>query len=172
MAIIHGDNELFENCVGAIKAEMDSLYTAMVAADDDPRPAAVYEGHEQTKASLPAITVGLAGVEKRAPEDRLRKAASGGEIETVYEVAIEIRIHTAYHRQYRDRIKIRRLMNSVNNWLETHIDIGTVINETANVKYLFSTTGTMVLDEEFPESLTIGGILPVLIIVSVTHTQA
>lgn len=170
MGIIYGDNEILENCVGAIKAEMDSLLTAMVS--DDPKPAAVYNGHEQVKAILPAITVGLGTAEKRFPDEGLMKAGANSEITITYEVGVEIRIHTAYHRQYRDRVKIRRLLNSINNWIETHRDIGAVIEETANVSFLFLTTGEFLLDEEFPESLTLGGILPVLIVLTVTHTQA
>ena len=77
-------------------------------------------------------------------------------------------MHTDYQGGYRDKVKLARLLNSVNNYLWAHepsIDASGVVN-------LIQHVGEVTMDDEFEESLTIGGQLNVLIIVNVEHTQA
>ena len=133
MATVHGDNLIFQSCRTVIDAQMDAMKTAMDTAVDDPRPSAIYNTHEVVKMSLPAISVDLDSVEKDESE-LARKTGAGGEVVTKYHVTLEIRAHTAFENGSHDKVKIARLLNSVNNWLETHRDITTL--DTSNVNYL------------------------------------
>lgn len=172
MAIIHGDNQIFEDCRAALKNLMDELKSAMDTDSDDPRPAAVYDGHEQVKMNLPAISVDFLGLIDDGVNRILGRSAGVGQIVVRYPLAGEIRIHTDYRGGYRDNIKLARLLNSVNNWIETHRDFSADIDSGSTVFFQLTKVLSVTMNDEFSESLTIGGKIQMILVTTVTHTQA
>lgn len=172
MAIIHGDNQIFEDCRLALKTLMDELKTAMDTDSDDPRPAAVYDGHEQMKMSLPAISVDFLGLINDGKARIQGRAAGAGQIVVRYPLLGEIRMHTDYRDGYRDNIKLARLLNSVNNWIETHRDFSADLDSGDVVSFQVTNVTDLTMNDEFPESLTLGGKIRLSLVTIVTHTQA
>ncbi len=177
MATVYGDNSIFETIRTAFYDQLELLKTAMEGAGSDPLPLAVYNRHEIIKTTLPAYSVDILSIEK-GETMQLRKAEAGGIIQSTYFVACSIRAHTDFFEGYRDTVKIAQLLNSVNNWFEIHRDLNSEINVTDVVNFLFLTFGEgqggsaiITLDDEFEESLTIGGTIAVTAAVSVWHTQ-
>ena len=168
MATIHGDNVIFQSCRTAIYDLLVLLDADMDTDVDDPRFSAVYNTHEVVKMSLPAASVDFDGI-----EDMLEVIGSigSGQIVGRYPIVCSVRVHTAYTNGFRDMIKLARLLNSVNNYLNVNRDFGTAIDASTNVRFQISEIGEVVMDEEYDESFTIGGSLKVNLIATVCHTQ-
>ncbi|UCE65931.1 MAG: hypothetical protein JSU85_13920 [Candidatus Zixiibacteriota bacterium] len=170
MATVYGDNKIFESCRTAVYNLLDALKTAMEEAGTDPALAAVYSGHEQIKMTLPAASADFEGIidDGGGRYHGSKAEVAGHIINARYPILISVRVHTDYQDGYRDKVKLARLLNSVNNYLWTHkpsIDASGVVK-------LIHHVGEVTTDDVFQESLTIGGQINVLIIVNVSHTQA
>ncbi len=170
MATVYGDNLIFESCRTAVYTLLGALKTAMDGAGTSPTLAAVYSGHEQIKMTLPAVSVDFEGIadDGGGRYHGSKAKVPGHIINARYPILLSVRVHTDYQGGYRDKVKLARLLNSVNNYLWTHkpsIDVSGVVK-------LIHHVGEVTMDDEFAESLTIGGQLNMLIIVNVSHTQA
>lgn len=171
MATVLGDNLIFESVRTTIFSLLDALKTAMENASTDPLPLAVYNTHDQVKMTLPAYSVDFNGVVNDG-DGRVKgiKATGSGIILGRYPLVVSIRTHTAFQGEFRDRVKLARLLNSVNNYMQTHRDL-TAMN-TACVQFMVTNFEPITMDNEFEESLTIGGEMILSIVVNVGHTQA
>lgn len=171
MATIHGDNLIFQTCRTALYDAMVDMKAAMDTDSDDPKPSAIYDDHDQVKMSLPAVSADFVGVIDEG--DRIEGRQAGvGDIVVRYPLLCEIRVHVAYEGGYRDRVKLARLLNSVNNWIETHRDFSSDIDAGTNVFFQVTDVMEITTDDEFEESLTIGGKMQLILKTTVTHTQA
>lgn len=156
MGIIHGDNQLFEDVRVGLYNQMVSLKDAM--SGDDPKPVAVYDNHQILNPEYPSISVGIESVDSEGEEHSSLDVSSQQD----YFCNAEIRVHMEYEEREFDEIGCLRLLNSINNWLETHrTSLGDYIKiEKSEVGITFS------------ESLTVGGSIALIIRKIVTHTQA
>lgn len=162
---IHGPNDMFDNSRSALKTLMDNLKSAMVTANENPRPAAVYDSHEQVKMSLPAISVGILEGDTHG-NIAGASAGIGGIIAENYDIGCEIRVHTNWEGEYLDELTLSRLLNSAINWIEDHRNLSAAIPGFCGLRIK-----DVSLSGSFEESLTIGGRFLVDLIVNVDHTQ-
>ena len=164
MATIHGDNIMLDQIRAELYAQMSALKTAMVAANVSPRPAAIYDSHEQIFMSLPAISIGLIEVVIDAGDIGRSRAASGS-LTKIYELTWDIRVHSDYRDGYLDGITVSRLLNSIMNWFAVY--------ENLNLsELLYHEITELKTAESFEESLTIGGRLNLKLKIALQHTQA
>ena len=163
MPVIYGDNQIIEDIRSVLYAQAEGLRIVM-AVGYAPFPAAVYNSHEQVKMSLPALSVGIVAAELQG-EMTGRGVGVGPAVRQTYRVSCDIRIHTDYEGGYRDEVKISRLVNSMANWLTSHDNLAIT-----GLCY-YEITG-MSFNEEFAESLTIGGKLELTITLQLLHNQA
>ncbi len=171
MATVHGDNVVFQSCRTVLYDQMVLMLAAMVTDDDDPRPGAIYNTHDQIKMILPAVTTDFVEVIDDGEPRVLGRDAGAGDIVVRYPLLCEIRVHTAYEGGYRDMVKLARLLNSVNNWIETNRDFSSAIDAGTNVFFQVTEVPEITTDNEFEESLTIGGKMQLILKTTVTHTQ-
>ena len=168
MATIHGNNTIVDDIKTNLYNLMDALKTAMESAGDSPRPAAVYNGHEQIIMTLPAISVDIDSIEVL----NARGISAGGNVDYFKVFSCSIRVHTDFEGGYPDNLKILRLLISISNYIETNAD-----------NYLETNlNGYQALDMEaafydfepdgYDESLTIGGQFIFGIQVNLRQTQA
>jgi hypothetical protein len=86
-------------------------------------------------------------------------------ITETYDIRVSLRVHTSFKNRTADNLTVTRLLNSANNWVETHQRLNiTGFNKLTVEKIDF--------DKEFSESLTVGGQITYLVVVALTHTQA
>ena len=163
MAVVYGDNQIIEDIRSVLYAQAEGLRVAM-AAGYAPFPAAVYSSHEQVKMSLPALSVGIVSAQLEG-ESVGRSIGGSTALRQLYRFRCDIRIHTDYEGGYREEVKISRLVNSMANWLTAHDNLA------IDGLCYFEITG-MSFDEEFAESLTIGGKLELTIVLQLLHNQA
>lgn len=163
MAVIYGDNTLFEECRTALYNAMVALQSAMIP-DYEPRPYSVYNTHEKVKVVVPSVTVGVMEIRKREDQAGIQ-AGTSPTVATTYDVYCDIRVHKDYRGGYRDEINLCRLLNSVSNWMETHRALSIT-------GFQFVEMGDITVKDEFEETLTIGGKLELMINVALSHTQA
>lgn len=156
MGIVYGDNQLFEDIRIGLYNQMNSLKTAM--AGDSPRPLAVYDNHEILNPQYPSISVGVNAVDSEGGEHTALDVSSHQD----YVFKAEIRVHMQYEEREFDEINCLRLLNSINNWIETH---RTVLGDYIQVE------GSE-MNVKFAESFTIGGRLNLIVRKITTHTQA
>ncbi len=161
MALVYGDNQIFEDTRSAIKTLMDSLRTAM--ASDSPKLEGVYDGHLQVKMSLPSVSIDFDGFQAVGNQSG-RSAGVGSAITETYIVRISLRVHTAYDIDSIDGVKLSRLMNSVNNYIMTHRKL--FITGFSRLEILSGE-----VNKRFNESLTLGGEVKLGIIITVFHQQ-
>jgi len=156
MSIVYGDNQLFEDARIGLYDQMVALMNAMVG--DDPKPAAIYDNHQILNPEYPSISVDVQLIENEEEEHTSLDVSALQD----YQFNAEIRIHMEYEEREFDEIACLRLLNSINNWIETHrTALGDYIKiENAEVGVTF------------PESLTIGGKINLIIRKITTHTQA
>lgn len=171
MATIHGDNIIFQACRTALYDAMIDMQAAMVTDGDEPRPYSVFNTHDQVKMTLPAVTADFVGVIDDGEPRVLGRDAGAGDIVVRYPLLCDIRVHTAYEGGYRDLVKLGRLLNSVNNWIETHRDFSTDIDAGTNVYFQLTEVPEITTDNNFEESMTIGGRMQLILKTTVTHTQ-
>lgn len=140
MGTVYGTNKIFETVQAGLVIQMESLMAAM--SGDDPKPLAVYNGHEVMNPVYPSISTGIVEMENAAEEH------TGMDVSALqdYMITAEIRIHLEYQDNYFDETECVRLVNSVNNWLESH---RTVLGD-----YLIIDSHEIGII--FPESFTIG----------------
>lgn len=172
MATIHGDNVIFQSSRTALYDAMVDMLAAMVTDGDDPRPGAIYNTHDQVKMTLPAVSAEFVGVVDGGEPRIIGRDAGAGDIVVHYALLCEIRVHTAYEGGYRDLVKLARLLNSVNNWIETNRDFSSDIDAGTNVHFQLTEVPEITTDDEFEESMTIGGKMQLILKTTVTHTQA
>lgn len=170
MATIHGDNVVFQACRTALYDAMVDMLAAM--SSDDPKPAAIYNTHDQVKMILPAVSADFVGVIDDGDDRVEGRSAGTGDIVVRYPLLCEIRVHTAYEGGYRDLVKLARLLNSVNNWIETHRDFSSDLDAGTNVYFQLTEVPEITTDDDFEESMTIGGKMQLILKTTVTHTQA
>lgn len=156
MGIIYGDNQLFEDMRVGLYNQMNSLKDAM--SGDDPKPLAVYDNHQVLNPLYPSISVGLEVVDNEGEEQTALDISSHQD----YIFKAEIRVHMQYEEREFDEISCLRLLNSINNWMESH---RTVLGDYIQVEGSENNV-------KFAESLTIGGRLNLIVRKITTHTQA
>lgn len=138
-------------------AELEELKTAM-ATGYYPTFGYVYSRH-----SVADLSVNSLSVECNAIVDE----QSGKEQGTVlysYLIYISVRAHVDYEGGFADSVNIMRLLNSVENWLLTHIDLGD--------GYSVDRTEGYRAPESFSASASLGGEINVLIRYIMDYTQA
>lgn len=172
MAEIYGDNTVFESVKDCLKGLMDTLKTAMDSASTDPRPSAIYDGHEQSILSFPAITVGIADEGIQVIGDDIGR--STGTATVPMNIVCEIRVHTDYDGEGKnvDRIKTWRLLNSISNYVKTNGQSYLETNLTGYLALRLEPSEMAIEYEGFDESLTVGGYYKFVIQVVFSHTQA
>lgn len=172
MATVHGDNLIFQSCRTAIFTLLEALKTAMENASTDPLPLAVYNTHDQVKMTLPAYSVDFDGVvdDGDGRVRGLKPEGAGTIVDGRYPLQVSIRTHTAFQGEYRDLVKLARLQNSVNNYMQTHRAFTAI--DASGVQFMISNFENVTMDNDFEESLTIGGELIISIVAYVEHTQA
>jgi hypothetical protein len=156
MADIYGAQEQFDDAVDKVKALIDDLITAM-STGYSPKISYCYKGHHQIPVQFNAVTVDFDSTEP----DEFGKA-SGNLI--LYMMKISIRVHTKYNGRYADGVIITQLLNSVDNYLNTHRDLSGAYDI---IKVDGHKTGVA-----FPESATMGGELMVTVKTYIEHIQA
>lgn len=167
MATVHGDNDVLDDIRTQLKALMDAMMADMVTDGTDPRPATVYNSHEQPYMTFPAVTVGL----NEIATDEGVGVSSGGVYTLTRYVECEIRIHTDYTDGYLDDQKCWQLLNSIANYIEQKALLYLQSNLTEFHSLNF-TESSIAVGEDFEESLTIGGLYKFEIIVSLQHTPS
>ena len=167
MALIHGDNTVFENTVTAMKGLMDNLKTAMDSAGDDPRPSAIYDTHNRHSVAFPSISVGIYSASVLESEAGIGNA---GEIALPMRITCEIRIHLDYENGYMDKVKFWRLANSVMNYLTTDMNGYFKVNLVGYKAPIYEDM-EFSSDEYFEESLTLGGYIRIGLLVVFSHAQ-
>ena len=155
MADIYGSQEHFDDAVDKIKSKIDSLVTAM-ASGYDPKISYCYKGHDQIPVQFNGVTVDFDSAEP----DEFGKA-SGNVIQ--YNMIISVRVHTKYVGRYNDNIIVMQLLNSIDNYLNTHRDL-------SGAYYIINIDGYKT-GLEFPESATVGGELRVTVKNVIEHIQ-
>lgn len=114
MGTVYGTNTIFETVRAGLVAQMESLMAAM--SGDDPKPLAVYDGHEVMNPVYPSISTGLMEMEN------VGEPHTGLDVTSLqdYDITAEIRLHLEHQDNHFDETKCVRLVNSINNWLESH----------------------------------------------------
>ncbi len=169
MAYVYGDNTVFESIKTCLKTIMDNLKAAMDAAETDPRPGGIYEGHEQHNMTLPAVTVGIDEAEIIANEAGIGQS---GAISLPMNIVAEIRVHTDYAGGYLDKVKCWRLLNSISNYVKTNGRDYLRTNLTGFLAIEFAPGEFGLEESSFDDTLTIGGYYKFVIQVVFTHAQA
>ena len=151
MGIIYSQSEdqVFEDARIEIKAQMDAMAAAMAA--DDPKPEVVYDNHFILKVSaFPAISIDIEGATQNEDET-VGSYGAGAVVESYVEIIASIRVlmNWNYEGAYFDSLKFWRLANSIKNWMLKNRPL----NNNFNVSYIDNFS----VNENFPESLTIGG---------------
>jgi len=172
MAEIYGDNTVFESVKDCLKALMDALKTAMDTAETDPRPDTIYDGHEQSITSFPAVSVGISDDGVVVLRDDIGRSQTAATIPQ--DIIVEIRVHTDYDGEgnYVDRVKVFRLLNSITNYIKTNAESYLVTNLTGFLAVKLDPSEIGIENDGFDESLTIGGYFKFVIQTSFNHTQA
>jgi hypothetical protein len=125
-------------------------------ASDSPKISYAYKGHNTVPVLLNGVTVDFDGV-----NPILTGKATGDVID--YHILVSVRIHTDYAGGYCDGEKVARLLNSVDNYLNTHRDLGEAyrIWEIKDYRSFI----------DFTESGTIGGEMKVDVQYILEHEQ-
>ena len=158
MAEVYG-SPYFETARDKLKALMDALVVTM-ATGYDPALSYAYDYHNVADMGLNAVTI---GAEASAIRDQREETVSSVGPSVVYDMQFSIRVHTDHVDGTRDRIKVSRLLNSVNNKLLLNTDLGD--------GYCIKFTTDLLFNEEFDESDTYGGQLSVVLDLFATNTQ-
>jgi hypothetical protein len=171
MAEIFGDNTVLESVKDCLKSLMDNLKTAMDSAGTDPRPTAIYDGHEQSAMTFPALSVGIADDGIAVIGSDIGRSAGTATIPM--NIICEIRIHTDYDGEGRfvDRTKVWRLINSVSNYIKTNAQSYLEANLTGFLALRLEPSAASIEYLGFDESLTVGGKYNFVIQVVFNHTQ-
>lgn len=156
MSEVYGTYKILEDCRDKLKAQFDALITAM-ASGYDPKISYAYGHHAPARLQLNGATIGI----DVANSNDMGKVPSG--ILTGYVIDCSIRVHTAYQGGYIDNVKICRLLNSVDNWFHTHIDLAD--------SYQITNIDNIKTNLVFDDSKTIGGELRVTIKLAIDHIQ-
>ncbi len=156
MAYVHGTYQVIEDAKDFIVGLMNDLKTAMSAVT--PKISYVYTGHNNAAMELNAASVDIISVSKT-------DEGSDAPIAPVmsYYITLSIRVHVNYLGRYNDGIETARLINSVDNYLSTHLKSG---------QYRIYNFGDAVNFQTFEESQTVGGELFVVVHRVIDHTQA
>lgn len=156
MAYVHGTYQVIEDTKDYAVGLMNDLKTAMSAVT--PHVDNVYTGHNNAAMKLNAVSV---DVEMFSKNDEGNSDSNA--YDNSYFITISIRVHTNYLGRYNDSIKTARLLNSIDNYLSTHIKSG---------NYRIYSFGDAVINEQFEESQTVGGELTFVVTRAIDHTQA
>lgn len=155
MADVYGAQEQFDDAVDKVKAQIDALIIAM--SSDSPKISYCYKGHNTVPVLLNGVTVDFDGA-----DTTIAGKASGDVLD--YHIFVTIRVHTDYAGGYCDGEKVTRLLNSIDNYLNTHRDLGNSyrIWEISDYRSFL----------DFVESGTIGGQMRVNVQYILEHQQA
>jgi len=155
MAEIYGTAALFEDARDKLIARLNALKTIM-ASGYNPTFSYVYDGHVQAKLQLNAVSVAL--------EAATREQQGAGTAPIFdYLIALSIRVHTAYVGGFNDTVKNVRLLNSIDNDLSAHLDLGG--------GYLIKEISDYEVGADWPDSATMGGQMTVTILRTIDHAQ-
>lgn len=156
MAYVHGTYQVIEDAIDYVYGLMGNLKTAMAAVT--PHIDYVYKGHNQANLRLNAVTVDLESFDRES-------AGIEAPIKPfmMYKINISVRVHVNYAGQYTDGIKVARLLNSIDNYLSTHIVAG---------NYRIWGFGDASNYQSFDVSQTVGGEISVILQRTIDHTQA
>jgi len=152
MADVYGTYSVLETAKDKLKAYADALVTAM-ATGYDPKLSYAYEGHIQALLRTNAISIAL--------DSYTREEI--GTLKFQYLMTFSVRVHTNYEGRYIDNIQILRLLNSVDNYLSTHLDM-------SDGYYIVEISDGHV--GSFDDSGTVGGELFITIRKEIDHTQS
>jgi len=157
MADVYGTYQIFDAAKDLIVAAMNTLKTAM-ASGYDPTFSYVYSHHCPAELRLNAVSVDFDGSE-RAPHGSYGQAPT-----YIYLMQFSIRVHTNYQNQFNDNEKNTRLLNSIDNYLSTHLDLGS--------DYRIREISEYNARQVWSDSATVGGELTVTVQKVIDHTQA
>lgn len=166
MAEIHGVVKVLEEARDKLAALLNNLKTAMTTDLDDPRPAAVYDSHETLVTSFPAFSVDIIGLKA------LHKEA--GFHAYPIRLACQVRVHTDcdYDGVFIDTVKVKRLINSIDNYLKTNAQSYLKTNMADGFVRLWFDGGESEFNSVFAESRTVGGYLSFDMQCNYGYTQA
>ena len=155
MAETYG-NATLEDIRDKLVSKLNDLVTAM-ASGYNPKISYVYDHHNVANCQFNAVSVSIESA------DPSSEAAGSAGITVQYPCGITVRVHTAYQGGLVDEVKNARLINSVVNYLSKYKDLGG--------GYRVHEVKTILPNEEFEESHTVGGECEVLVTKFVLHTQ-
>lgn len=157
MADVYGTYQIIDDAKDKIVAAMTSLKTAM-ASGYDPTFSYIYSHHKPAQLELNAVSVEFETIERRD---------SGGGAPGVvfaYYMSFSIRVHTGYEGGFIDNVTISQLLNSIDNYLSTHIDLGG--------GHRIADISDYAANQSWEDSGTVGGSLTVTIEKAIDHVQA
>jgi len=158
MAEIHGLIVILEESRDNVKGLLDALSSAMETDSDDPRPLEVHDRHETLITQFPALSIDLMGYETEQRDGGLHTYPT--------RVSCQVRVHTSvdYPGAFVDTVTVKRLLNSVDNYLKTdgHTYLKTNMSDGfARIDYepQSGEGGLAEFNVAFGESDTVGGYL-------------
>lgn len=155
MADVYGMQQQLDDPVDKVKAKIDDLIIAM--SSDSPKVSYCYKGHNTVPVLLNGVTVDFEGT------DPILTGKATGDVYN-YHVIVSVRVHVDYAGGYCDGEKVARLLNSIDNYLNTHRDL-------SDAYTIWAITGHKSF-VEFTESGTIGGEMKVDVLYVLEHEQA
>lgn len=153
-------NAIIETLRDTIKTSLSAIDWSSVTPDIDYE----YEHHTIADIQFNAVSVEVGDIEKEHV-GQFAGATTGPVINYMCEVSL--RIHVAVGGRYNDYDTVRRLTNSINNYLHENNKLGTHLGNSIIV----SEPGSIEFNKTFEESDTVGGELIFTALWTGQHTQ-